>query len=220
MPSQTSAPPARVRLSGTRRGRFVAVAFTVAALAAIGLYALGVVAPTGYVVLDAVVDSGPLLVVAAVVAGVSIGVAGWLVFGRGPAAIVVRILTCLLAVAVVGLGGLWGLLKSGFSGEILSTEVVAVSPDGRHEVILRTEKDYKGGKWDVVRLRSRAGLLSREADTDLVTVRCVGGIADAGRMRVTFTADRQVTFEQVNGPAVAVTFDDALRPTAYVSFCP
>jgi hypothetical protein len=220
MPSPTSAPPARVRMSGTRRGRFVAVAFTVAALATVGLYVLGAASPTGYVALDAVVGSGTFLLVAAVAAGVAIVAAGWLVFGRGPAAIVVRILTCLLAVVVVGIGGLYGLLKSGFSGEVLATEVVAVSPDDRYEVILRKEKDYKGARHDVVRLRSRAGLLSREADTDLATVRCVDGIADTGRMRVAFTADRQVVFAQVTGPDATVTFDEALRPTAYVSFCP
>lgn len=41
-----------------------------------------------------------------------------------------------------------------------------------------------------------------------------------GRLRATFTADREVTFADGAGPDVAVTFDDALRPTTFAAFCP
>jgi hypothetical protein len=220
MSSPVPARPARERLSGTRRGRFTALALALAVPAALALIVLSFVAPTGYVVLDLIIDNSPFVVLTAIAAGAAIAVAGWLVFRRGPAAITMRIVTGLLAVVVLVAGVFLGFAKSAFAADVLSTEVIAVSPDGRHELVLLETKDWKGTRHHEVRLQSRAGLLSRAADTNLVDIRCLVGSADPGRMRAEFTGDRQVSFMHDSGPDVTVTFDDALRPTEPVSFCP
>ncbi|MFC4070252.1 hypothetical protein [Actinoplanes subglobosus] len=216
----SNAAPARARLSGTRLGRFVALALVPIVAAAIGLSALGLVAPTGYIVLDLVVDNTPFVVLTAVTAGAGIAVAGWLVFRRGPAAIVVRVVTGLLAAVVLAAGVFVAFAKASFATDVLSTEVIAVSPDGGHELVVRETRDWKNSTHHELRLRSRAGLLSRVADTDLADISCVAGFADIGRIRATFTAAREVTFANGAGPDVVVAFDDALRPTTFAAFCP
>ncbi|MEU4164236.1 hypothetical protein [Actinoplanes sp. NPDC026670] len=204
----------------TRRRRPILVALTLTAPVAVALAVLGLAAPTYYVVVDAVVDSAVFVILATVAATASIAVAGWLAVRRGPAAIVVRILTGLLAVAVLVAGVFLGLLKSGFASEVRSSEVIDVSPDGRHDLILVREKDWKGTDWHRVRVRTRAGLLSRVSGTGLADVRCLDGVPDTDRIRAEFTGDRQVTFTQAAGPPVIVAFDESLRPTTFAAFCP
>jgi hypothetical protein len=112
-----------------------------------------------------------------------LGVA-WFLATRGRWTTVVCVVTTVLVQAAgLGVGALWATF-SGFAGEssLRGSEVFAVSPQGRYELVWRLH-DYPltSGRYETVRVRSRAGLASRESAEDLV--RCDD--SDVGRWWVT-----------------------------------
>ncbi|MEU6078706.1 hypothetical protein [Micromonospora sp. NPDC047074] len=110
-----------------------------------------------------------LVVVAALFAApVLLGIAAWLVLRPALARTTVVVATVLALVAPCG--GLLFLPSPSVHGlhdvEPHSTEVVALSPGGSFEVVLLRYREFMAG-FDILRIRSRAGLRSREANQDL-----------------------------------------------------
>ncbi|MER7456372.1 hypothetical protein [Micromonospora sp. NPDC126480] len=102
-------------------------------------------------------------------APVLLGVAAWLVLRPALARLLAVVATVLALVAPCsGLKFLPGPSVYGLDGTepYGNTEVVAVSPGGSFEVVLLRYRQWMAG-FDILRIRSRAGLWSREADQDL-----------------------------------------------------
>ncbi|MCM0676160.1 hypothetical protein NCC78_15895 [Micromonospora phytophila] len=102
-------------------------------------------------------------------APVLLGIAAWLVLRPVLARAVVVVATVLALVAPCGgLLFLTGRSVYGLQGvePYGDTEVVALSPGGSFEVVLLRYREWMTG-FDILRIRSRAGLSSREANQDL-----------------------------------------------------
>ncbi|MER7333666.1 MULTISPECIES: hypothetical protein [unclassified Micromonospora] len=97
---------------------------------------------------------------------VLLGVAAWLVLRRVLARVVAVVATVLALVMA------WGGVQFSLGASLYgyepdgNTRVVGVSPGGSFEVVLLHYPEFMAG-FDVLRIRSRAGLRSREASQDL-----------------------------------------------------
>jgi hypothetical protein len=111
----------------------------------------------------------PVVATVLFAAPVLLGIAAWLVLRPALARAVAVVATVLALVApcsgVVFFSGtsLYGLHGVEPYGD---TEVVALSPEGSFEVVLLRYHEWMTG-FDILRIRSRAGLRSREANQDL-----------------------------------------------------
>jgi hypothetical protein len=157
----------------------------------------------------------------AVSAATLIVTAAILVTPRRPAATILRVLSVLVWLLIAVAGFLWGGLIDSFAPRRISTHVVAVSPDNRFEVVYQVEEEKAtGARDDLLRLRSRAGLLSRESPWDPGI--CVGVGADVvSRIHVEFLDNHTIRFVTPNGVATTVTFNpNTLKPDRLVDVCP
>ena len=155
------------------------------------------------------------------IAATLIVAAAVLVTGRRPGATVLRALAVLVWLVVVIAGFLWGGLVDSFAPRRISTDVRAVSPDNRFEIVYQVEQDKAtGARFDLLRLRSRAGLFSRESPWDPGI--CVGQAADVvSKIQVDFLDGRTIRYVTANGVATIVTFDPrTLKPDHFVNVCP
>lgn len=203
-------------LAGTRRGRVLAAVLLVSALLMLWLWLVAIgYSNAGYLAFQ----HGVVLAAFPATAAALLFVAGWLITRKRPASIIIRTIAGVLALLLCAYGTLGGFVLEGLRSEILKTDVLAVSPDGRFEVVRLHTKDLKGAEHDDLRLRSRAGLLSRESPTEFAW--CTTGPADADRVRADFVDTLTVRVVGTNDVPVSVTFDaETMRPDRYVDLCP
>jgi len=99
--------------------------------------------------------------------------------------------------------------------------VVAVSADGRMEVVgFGVGSDDSDGGANEYRLRSRAGLLSRESPRELACMADWAGSSQIKVSQVRFTSDREVDLHTSDGAAWTIAFDPrSLTPAHKVSNC-
>lgn len=201
-------------LVGTRRGRVLAAVLVSCVLLGLPTVVTGYVNHSGYLALR-FLQHAVVVAVSAATAAALLFVAGWLVTRKRPASIIIRSIAGVLAVVLCGVCTLWSVAIDSLQSEILKVEVLAVSPDGRFEVIQVVTKDWKGGMNTDLRLRSRAGLLSRESEWALAS--CNGNTTD--RLRADFADSRSVRVD-AGGATVTVGFDaETMKPDRSVNVC-
>jgi hypothetical protein len=150
----------------------------------------------------------PVVAAVVIAAPVLLGVAAWLVL-RPALARAVAVVATVLALAMDLTCFQFSTAASliGFESDG-DTRVVAVSPGGSFEVVLLQHREFMTG-FDILRIRSRAGLRSREADQDVACFARpfdpVGpeGTFDAAR----FLSDREIEVRTEAGEPWTTTFD-------------
>ncbi|WKU07330.1 hypothetical protein [Micromonospora sp. HUAS LYJ1] len=210
-----SAGPGTRPLAGSGRGRLLAGLLTLLSLA---LFA-GVLWDAGYARLYPAARflhrPLPLLGLAAL-AALTLVLAGWLAARQPPAATALRS-GALGCAVLLGVGtGAWGMSRTGFASTVERDSTLAVSPDGRYAVVRLDTRDWKDLPHTELRVRTRAGLLSHDADRELVTCRYE---RPRGRIDAEFVGERTVRVTLVDRPAVTVAFDGQLRPRHTVDIC-
>ncbi|WP_329011796.1 hypothetical protein OG271_01070 [Micromonospora rifamycinica] len=211
-----SAGPGTTRsLAGTRRGRSIAGLSTLLSLLLFG----GVIWDAGYARLYPAARflhrPLPLLGLASL-AALTLVAAGWLAARQPPASTALRI-GALGCAVLLGVGtSAWGMFRTGFASTVERDSTLAVSPDGRYAVVRLDTRDWKDLPHTELRVRSRAGLLSRDADRELVD--CRRGWP-SGRIDAEFVGERTVRVTPAGRSAVTVTFDRQMRPRHRVDGC-
>jgi hypothetical protein len=183
--------------------RVRAMVLTGLAVVAVSVVSVALWNPWRYVYL---MPLGRLRVVLTVLFAVPVllGCAAWLVLRRRLAwAVAVVAAVLALAVACVGL---MGAARAGTESN--DSRVVAVSPGGSFEVVVLSDFQFMGG-FDILRIHSRAGLLSREAAQDLgwfcVSFDGVGPEDTFDTAR--FLSEHEVEVRTEAGEAWRTTFD-------------
>ena len=211
----TMSAPGTHPLAGSRRGRSLAGLLTLLSLVLFG----GVLWDAGYAWLYPAARflHRPLpLLGLATLAALTLVAAGWLAARHPPASTVLR-LTTLGCAVLLGVGtGAWGMFRTGFASTVERDSTLAVSPDGRYAVVRLDTRDWKDLPHTELRVRSRAGLLSHDADRELVT--CRDGWPH-GRVDAEFIDERVVRVTMADRPTVTVAFDRRLRPRQPVEAC-
>ncbi|MFI9641466.1 hypothetical protein ACIG87_15610 [Micromonospora sp. NPDC051925] len=152
----------------------------------------------------------------ATLAALTLVAAGWLATRRPPASTMLR-LGALGCAVLLGVGtAAWGMFRTGFASTVERDSTLAVSPDGRYAVVRLDTRDWKDLPHTELRVRSRAGLLSHDAERELVTCRHEW---PAGRIDAEFVGERTVRVAIADRPAVTVAFDRRLRPHQTVDVC-
>jgi hypothetical protein len=144
---------------------------------------------------------------------VMLGAAGWLGMRSRAAvrAMVSFAVLVLLAITVF-------VMVADLTGDIGTLDregprVVAISPDGRYEIVVTYLGDLTGAETAVLRVRSRNGLLSRES----AEPGCVQPSVSSERavVSVAFTSPQEITISADGGRTWQARFDpETLRPTA------
>ncbi len=142
-----------------------------------------------------------------VIAPLLVGFGSWLVLRNRSARWVAGGVAIVVALAMCATGSRFASGDATFGAEPAVT-VVGVAPDGRFELVKRRYESF-GGIADVVRIRSRDGMRSREAGQDLA---CFSRPSDAaapdhafGSAR--FVGDTEVEVTGADGVAWTTTFD-------------
>jgi len=199
----------------SRQRRVVAASIAGAAVAVQAAIAVAWWNPWRYVhLMTSTHDWHPLGVLAGSV--VMLGVAGWLGMRSRAAVRATVSFAVLVLLAITVFGMLANLTQNiGILDRGEGPRVVAISPDGRYEIVVAYLGGFMGADTAVLRVRSRNGLLSRES-TDLG---CVQPAVSSERavVSVAFTGPQEVTISAGGGRAWQARFDpETLRPT--VSF--
>jgi hypothetical protein len=185
----------------------------ISAAAAVLLPAFLVVAWNPWHLVSLMAFSRPLVVPAVGAAGFGLlALAGWLAIRRRSTVVALTVLATAITLVVCMCGGAFDLarlvLPLGPTGE---QAVVAVSPDGLHEVVAL---QYSGVPdfTSILRLRSRAGFWSRESPHDLA---CVSEHLPGSEVEVRFVDSHTIEIRTDDDDPWTTTFDPrTLQPAA------
>jgi hypothetical protein len=157
-----------------------------------------------------------------VVASVLLGVSAWLVLRHRIARGIAAGIAVVLAVAMCASGARFT-AEAGVSGaDPSSVAVLGVAPGGRFELV-RLQYESIGPGADVVRIRSRDGLRSREAGQDLACFAVPfdhDAAPDHTFAGARFVGDTEVEVTTADGAAWVTTFDPrTLLAAQTLSYC-
>jgi hypothetical protein len=140
---------------------------------------------------------------------------------RGDARITAVCLTALLVAVAVAVAPAGGSLVSFFAPVTHGpAHVVALSADGRLEVAWMGVADDSDSGAVEYRIRSRAGLLSRESTRELACMADWSGSSHIMANEVRFTGDREVELRTSDGALWTIAFDPrTLTPARTLSNC-
>lgn len=202
-------------LAGTSRGRWLAAVLALLAAGLLAVLVLGVPNQGNLLVLRPLQRTW-IVPCLGILAGVLLLVGARLVSRSRPASVVIPVVVGVVAVPLCAVAVAWGLFFVNFRNEILREEVLGVSPDGRFEVVRQDITDWKDVPGTELRIRSRAGLLSRESALPLAS--CEG--VPAG-LRTEFLGDGVVQLSVPDGRSRRTSFDPhTLRPAHLLTVCP